>query len=189
MPKNLPNHWPGQLSGRRWGCPMAPAGQCGWWQPHLPPSPSHPIHARRPEKCPRSPGWKPGMALFLPLVRLGRQCGPAIKPLFKVLKPLVMFPSIHWFPMRGTISSSLGSQLFLFSSLLLLDGVRILFFKLYSLCGSTPPLGTYLFGVRKLQLKYMNRSCLTLSILMLFIGATLLSMNKSNSWDKQPQLE
>ena len=32
-PKKLPNYG----EGREAGCPMTPAGQRGWWQPHPPP--------------------------------------------------------------------------------------------------------------------------------------------------------
>ena len=45
MPKNLPGHWEGQWNGSRWGCPMAPAGQIGWWLIATPP-PSPPTPAK-----------------------------------------------------------------------------------------------------------------------------------------------
>ena len=65
MPKKLPDHCPGQLNGKQWGCPKAPADQCGWWLVAAPsPSPSHPSDQTPAEKGPGSPAWFPGLAVF-----------------------------------------------------------------------------------------------------------------------------
>ena len=63
MPKNLPDHWPGQLRKRRWGCPMALAGQCGWWLVAAhPPPPAIPSEKTRRKSGPGAQagnqGWR-----------------------------------------------------------------------------------------------------------------------------------
>ena len=52
---------------------MAPAGQCGWWQPHPLPQPSHPLNFAKKGSLEPRPVSRAGT--FWPLDRLRPRCG------------------------------------------------------------------------------------------------------------------